>query len=127
MHSRDRTTTSTDGQPRSVALGRRRVGRCRRRAPTAIRDARPGSATFAQALVWASSSALFIAPGVPGDAVIFGPSEDDSATVAAVGLEPSRVRYLDGVLSAPFAAAGTTVSGQVLVRLGIDPEVPSID
>jgi hypothetical protein len=90
---------------------------------TAIRDARPGSATFAQTLVWASSSALFIAPGVPGDAVIFGPSEDDSATVAGLGLESSRVRYLDGVLSAPFAAAGTTVSGQVIVRLGIDPEL----
>lgn len=91
---------------------------------SAIRDARPGSPTFAQALVWASSTALFIAPGVPGDAVSFGPSKDDSLTVAALGLEASRVRYLDGVLSAPFAAGGTTVSGQVLVRLGIDPELP---
>ena len=90
----------------------------------AIRAALPGSATFAQAIAWASGLSVLVAPGVPGDPIRFGPSEADATTVATLGLDPTRARYLDGVLSGRTAAlAGTTVNGGVSVGFGVDPPV----
>ena len=90
----------------------------------AIRAALPGSASFAQAMAWASGNALLVAAGVPDDPIRFGPSEADATTVATIGLDPTRARYLDGVLSGRTAAlAGTGVNGQVRVGFGVDPPV----
>lgn len=90
----------------------------------AIRAALPGSASFAQATAWASGLAVLVAPGVPGEPVRFGPSEADATTVATLGLDPTRARYLDGVLSGRVVGlAGTAVNGQVRVGLGVDPPV----
>ena len=90
----------------------------------AIRAALPGSPTFAQAMVWPLGKALVVAAGVPGEAVTFGPSEDDATTVVVLGLDPPQTRNLDGLLTGRATAlAGTSVNGTVRVQLGIDPPV----
>lgn len=106
-----------------TSLGGGAIGSVAAALQSAVRGALPGAPTFAQAMIWAVGNAILVAPGVPGDPIRFGPSEDDAATVTALGLEPSRIRYLDGLLTAPYPPAGTTISGQVAVRLGIDPPV----
>ncbi|MCI0343947.1 MAG: hypothetical protein L0221_00700, partial [Chloroflexi bacterium] len=88
----------------------------------AIRATLPGSPSFAQAMVWTLGQALVVAAGVPGDAVTFGPSEDDATTVVTLGLDALQARYLDGLLSGRVSAlAATSVSGSVRVQLGVDP------
>jgi hypothetical protein len=89
---------------------------------TAIRSALPGSPSFSQAMVWTAGQALVVAAGVPGDAVTFGPSEDDATTVVTLGLDPPQTRFLDGLLSGRASSlAGTSVNGTVRVQLGVDP------
>jgi hypothetical protein len=88
----------------------------------AIRAALPGSPAFARAMVWPEDKALVVAAGVPGEAIAFGPSEDDAATVGSLGLAQPRARYLDGLLSGRVSElAGTTVNGAIRVHRGVDP------
>jgi hypothetical protein len=86
----------------------------------ALQASLPGAPTFARALAWAMDGAIAVAPGVPGDRVVFGPSINDPDTVMALGLDATRARFLDGVVSAPIAPLlGTFPAGDVRVTLGV--------
>lgn len=88
----------------------------------AIRAAVPGAPTYARALAWVIDSAIVVAPGIPGDAVSFGPSATDADTIGALGLGYGDVAYLDGRVSAPVATlVGSAVAGAVTVTVGIVP------
>lgn len=93
----------------------------------AIRAAVPGSPAFTKARVWEipdpSGHALAIAPGVPGDEVMFTASTNDPSTVALLGLDAAHVRFLDGLVSAPIGplATGGMLTGQVRATIGTDP------
>lgn len=92
---------------------------------TAIHAALPGSPTFTKTRVWAilDPHALAFFPGVPGDEIAFGPSPNDPSTVALLGLDAARARFLDGLVSAPITplATGGAVMGAVRAAIGTDP------
>jgi Baseplate J-like protein len=93
----------------------------------AIRIALPGAPAFTKARVWEipdpSGHALAIAPGVPGDEVAFAASTNDPGTVVLLGLDAARVRFLDGLVSAPIGplATGGALTGYVRATIGTDP------
>jgi hypothetical protein len=108
--------------------GQHRLGEVADALQAAIRAARPGSAAFANAIVWTYAegpsdtdrSALLIAAGVPGEAIEFGPSDRDATTVVTLGLDQEHARYLDGVVSGPQAPLeGRRVQGTIRVRVGL--------
>ena len=85
--------------PRAVAmdpalLGNRMIEEVATALQTAIRAASPGAASFAAAtvtgVIGADGSVLYVAPGVPGDEIEFGPAAEDLTTVAWLGLGPTR-------------------------------------
>ncbi|HKH94223.1 MAG TPA: putative baseplate assembly protein, partial [Gemmatimonadaceae bacterium] len=87
----------------------------------ALRAALPSAPSFAQARVFpVPSDAIAIVPGAPSDRVSVGPSAGDAATIVALGFDPARVRWLDGVLSAPIVTPAPVFSGAMRVRVGID-------
>ncbi|HEV8678260.1 MAG TPA: hypothetical protein VGQ90_02705, partial [Stellaceae bacterium] len=94
---------------------------------TAIRAALPGSPAFAKTRVGEipdpSGHALAIMPGVPGDQVSVGPSPNDPGTVVILGLDPERVRFLDGLVSARIGplATGGALAGTLRATIGVDP------
>ncbi|MGR7026157.1 putative baseplate assembly protein [Geodermatophilus sp. URMC 62] len=88
----------------------------------AIRGSLSGSPTFAHARAWAVADSIAVVAGIPGDPVECGPSPADGQTVVGLGLDPGRARFTDGVLSRPVTSLpGTRVTGDVEVRVGVDP------
>ena len=105
---------------------------------TALHAALPNTLTFSGAVAWvpseigvvgasgnerSSSARIAVAAGVVGDSITFAPSVADQTTLAALGLEPSHVRYLEGLVSAPFPATGNITAGKVSVRVGTNAPV----
>ena len=91
---------------------------------TAIRTALPATPTFAQACVFAHpDGAIAIVPGMTDDRVVIAPSTRDATTVVALGFDPARVRWVDGVMSAKVVPSASPVAGSVRVRVGLDAAV----
>lgn len=86
----------------------------------AIRAALPAVPTFSRALVWVSGDAIILAPGVAGDRVAIAPSRNDSDTIVALALDAARLRWIDGLVSAPIGplATGSALSGFINATLG---------
>lgn len=89
---------------------------------TAIRAALPTAPSFSQARVFAMPfGSIAVVPGMATDRVSIAPSTNDPATIVALGFDGARVRWLDGVMSAKIAVPVAAFSGNVRVRIGIDP------
>ncbi|MGF6289686.1 putative baseplate assembly protein [Paraburkholderia youngii] len=85
----------------------------------ALNAALPGAPGFARAQTWVFDDAIAVAAGVPEDAIAFAPTPGDALTVAALGLDATQVRYLDGALSGVLQTT-QPASGHIRVTLGID-------
>jgi hypothetical protein len=104
-----------------VLLGTGKLDGAAAALQAAIRGALPGAATFRAATVQippvGTEPALYVAAGVPGDSVVFSPSQDDVTTVTNLGVAADQVRWVDGILSAPLdhslIGAVTPVSFQI--------------
>jgi hypothetical protein len=77
--------------------------------------------TFQEARVLLVDDCLVVLPGVPEDAVSFGPTAADTTTITQLRLEPAQARYIDGVRSAPIGTVPTTRSGHLRVFSQLDP------
>jgi hypothetical protein len=99
----------------------------------ALRGAAPGSPAFAGATVRllgdASRQSIAVTPGIPGDEVEFGPTDDDARTLTVLGLGPRQLRFLDGVVSGPLEPLlDATVTGSFRFSFGVDePVLANID
>lgn len=88
----------------------------------AIRAALPTTPSFSQARVFTTPfDSIAVVPGMASDRVSIAPSTSDPGTVVALGFDSARVRWLDGVMSAKIAVPAAFFSGNVRVRIGIDP------
>ena len=87
----------------------------------AIRAALPNAPTFAGAVARAFDGSLAVLPGVPGDAMRFGPSANDRLTVLALGLDPANARFLDGIVSAPIPPGAIQAAVKISRAIGTDP------
>jgi hypothetical protein len=88
-----------------------------------LRLAHPDVPAFAGARVLDSGlqPVLVIVPGVPGPPFAFAPSPDDPDTVGALGLDPTQVRWADGLCAAAIVPRATlsAPSPSIELRLGL--------
>jgi predicted phage baseplate assembly protein len=75
--------------------------------------------TFREARVVTIGARLVVVSGVANDEVSFAPTPADATTVGELGLDPSVVRFVDGVRSAPVVAPVVDRSGMLRITEGL--------